>query len=70
MKKHYMAIDQYGNTFHSLLHPRKDLCMKIGCSHVSKMFVDTKDGNARHTGYVISGHWLSVYEVKPINSDN
>ena len=24
--KMYMAIDQYGHTYHGLKHPRKDLC--------------------------------------------
>lgn len=63
--KMYMAIDQYGQTFHSLTHPRKDLCAKLGNSHASAMYVDDKDGNARRIGYVIGGLWLSVYEVRP-----
>jgi len=28
------------------------------------MYVDTKDGTAKHIGYVIAGLWLTVYEVK------
>ena len=70
MKKMFMATDQYGQTFHGLEHPRKDLCGKLGCSHVAKMYNDRKDGSVRHSGYVIAGHWLSLFEVKPINSGN
>lgn len=66
--KMYMAIDQYGQTFHSLTHPRRDLCERIGCKHADKMFVDLKAGGSLHTGYVIAGHWLSVYEVRPMEA--
>ena len=34
--KMYMAIDQYGHTYHGLKHPRKDLCERLCCSHVKK----------------------------------
>lgn len=27
--KMYMAIDQYGQTYHGLKHPRKDLCERL-----------------------------------------
>ena len=64
----YMATDQYGNTFHGLKHPRKDLMEKIGSKHVEKMYVDLKSGGSRQKGYVIGGHWLSVYEVTPMGS--
>ena len=70
-KNRYMAIDQYGEHFHGLVHPRKELCERLGCKHVDKMFVDGKDGGTYHVGYVIGGHWLNVYEVipmrKPVN---
>ncbi len=65
-KKRYMAIDQFGQTYHGLEHPRKDLCERIGCKHVQKMFIDGKDGKMYHVGYVISGYWLNVYEVIPM----
>ena len=42
--KMYMAIDQYGHTYHGLKHPRKDLCERLCCSHVEKMYQDKKDG--------------------------
>jgi hypothetical protein len=66
MKKTYMAIDQYGQTYHGLNHPRKDLMERIGSKHVEKMYVDGKDGIPCFVGYVIGGLWLSLYEVNPI----
>lgn len=42
--KMYMAIDQYGQTYHGLKHPRKDLCERLCNSHVEKMYQDKKDG--------------------------
>jgi len=60
----YMAIDQYGNTFHSLTHPRKDLMVRLNRKHASKMYMDKNDGSAVHVGYVIAGHWLTVYRVE------
>lgn len=61
----YMAVDQYGETYHALIHPRKDLVKRIGVKHVSKMYVDGKDGQVFHVGYVIGGHWLTLYKVEP-----
>ena len=66
--KHYMAIDQYNQTYHGLRHPRKDLLERLGRSKASKMYIDRKDGSSVHVGYVIAGQWLTIYEVKPINS--
>ena len=59
----YMARDQYGNTEHGLQHPRKDPLERAGVRHAEKMFVDGKDGQPKHIGYVISGHWWTVYKV-------
>jgi hypothetical protein len=64
----FMAVDQHGQTYHNLVHPRKDLLERLGYKHADKVYVDnTKTGKARHCGYVIGGHWLEVYEVRPIN---
>lgn len=60
----YMAIDQYGQTFHNLKHPRKDLMHKLCNQHCSKMYIDKKDGSSKHIGYVIGGHWLTVYKIE------
>lgn len=66
--KYYMAIDQYNQTYHELRHPRKDLLERLGRSKASKMYIDRKDGSSVHVGYVIAGQWLTIYEVKRINS--
>lgn len=65
MDKQYMAIDQYGNTYHNLKHPRKDLMERLGRKRATKAYIDTVNGEARHCGYIIAGCWLTLYEVKP-----
>ena len=65
----FMAIDQYGTTYHGLTHPRKDLLDKLCRSSASKMYVDSKDGKTYHTGYVIAGLWLTVYSVQPMRKE-
>ena len=62
----YMAIDQYGQTYHSLTHPRKELCEKLGRKHVEKMYVDKKDGSTKHVGYIINRLWLTLYKVEGV----
>lgn len=42
MKKQYIAIDQYGQIWKNLEHPRKDLMEKIGCSHAEKCMLMEK----------------------------
>lgn len=65
----YMAIDQYGNAYHNLTHPRKELMERIGISRADKMYVDDKQGNTHHIGYVIGPYWLTVYRVLPFKSE-
>lgn len=61
-----MGIDQYGHTYHDLgPHPRKRLMEMLCCSHVEKMYADTNDGDCVHTGYIISGLWITVCDVTP-----
>lgn len=63
-KKVYMAIDQYGQTYHGLSKfPRKDLLERLYSTNATKMYIDDKRGNSYHTGYIINGLWLSLYEV-------
>lgn len=64
----YMAIDQYGNTFHGLKHPRKELLERLGYTHAQKMYQDKTDGSTVHVGYVIGGHWLTLYKVEPVEN--
>ena len=65
MTARYMAVDQHGQTYHGLTHPRKDLLARLGRGHASKMYRDCKDGIACHCGYVIAGRWLEVFAVVP-----
>ena len=60
----YIAFDQYGNTFHIEKHPRKELLEKLCRAHASKMYVDRlNESEPKHIGYVIAGHWLTVYKL-------
>jgi len=60
-----IAIDQYGQTYHSLgCHPRKALLQIFGLTKCNKMYIDTKDGKPRHIGYIMAGLWLSIYTIK------
>ena len=60
----YMAIDQYGQTFHGLRNPRKELLNRLCRKHADKMFIDV-NGEAKHVGYIIGELWLTLYEVLP-----
>jgi hypothetical protein len=61
----YMGIDQYGQTYHGLKHPRKELMETLGNSHVDKMYRDKDNGSYVHVGYIIGGLWITLYEVTP-----
>jgi len=66
MRKTFMAIDQYDQTYHDLgEHPRKELLNRLGHRKCRKMYCDRKDGSAIHVGYVIGRYWCTLYEVKP-----
>ena len=64
-KRLYMGVDQYGQYYHGLQHPRKDLLDRLGRKHADKMYRETQDGESRHVGYVIAGCWIDVFEVIP-----
>mgnify|MGYP003660196240 CR=1 FL=1 len=62
-----MAIDQYGTTFHALgKHPRKELLKRLGYCKAVPMYCDKLDGTTVKTGWIIGGHWLSVFQVVPL----
>lgn len=64
--KQYMGIDQYGEIYYALgAHPRKELCERFGSTHIQKMYTEYKSGIIAHTGYIIKGRWVSLYEVIP-----
>lgn len=55
-------MDQFGNTWHGLEFPRKELMEILNNQHVEKMYVD-RNGKAQHTGYVIGRHLVDIYQV-------
>lgn len=57
-----LGIDQFGQRFAvDPKAPRKSLMASLGTRHADKMYVDTKDG-ARHIGYIVRGHWVTLYQ--------
>jgi hypothetical protein len=61
----YMAIDQYGETYHNLgPRPRKALLDRLGRKHAARMYVNTKTRETVHIGWIIAGRWLTVYRVE------
>lgn len=69
-KVDYMGIDQWGQTFHRLgPHPRKALVEMLGYKHVDKMYRDKRDGRTVHVGYVVGPHWVTLYEVRPLERE-
>jgi hypothetical protein len=59
----YIGIDQHGYIYNIKKYPRKELLDQLGSTHASIMYCDLKSGGSRRKGYVISGHWVEVYEV-------
>ena len=61
----YMARDQYGTTLHfpNATHIRKTLLEKLGRKSCQKMYMDHKNGEPRHIGYVVGKQWFTVYSV-------
>ena len=60
----YMAVDQYGQTYWNLHHPRKELLEKFYRQHADAMYQDFKNGSTKRVGYIISGHWLTVLGIE------
>jgi hypothetical protein len=63
-----LAIDQY-RQIHKIpgKHPRKELMDLFGRRRAAKIYQDKKDGSVVHVGYIVAGHWCSLYapvEVK------
>ena len=67
MRRNYMAIDQYGQTFHNLgPYPRKELLKRLARRSAAKMYVDKVKGPPKHIGWIIGGLWLTIFEVIPM----
>ena len=59
-----MGRDQFGQTYHDLgPHPRKALLEMFDKSHADKMYIDTKDGETKHIGYIVGDLWITLYNV-------
>ena len=57
-----LYLDQYGNHFYA--RTDRELREKVGSSgsRIAKMYVENgADGEPRHVGYVIAGHWLKMF---------
>lgn len=63
MQYNYIGIDQYNQLCRIKAHPRKELMEWLSATHARKMFLDHKDGNSYHIGYVIRGHWIEVFKL-------
>jgi hypothetical protein len=59
----FMGIDQYGNTYHDLKHPRRDLLEILSATRARKIYETNPDGD-RHIGYVIRGLWIRLFKVE------
>lgn len=59
-----IAIDQYGQ-MHKIegKHTRKELMELFGSCSAQKMYIDTKEGESKHVGYIIKGLWLTVFDL-------
>jgi hypothetical protein len=63
-----MGIDQYGYHHDDLgKHPRKELMRRLGRASARKMYHDDKNGNVKHIGYIVSGLWVRLYTVTPLD---
>ncbi len=67
MPKNYMGVDQYSGTYHDLgQYPRKELLARLDRKRCAKIYYDSKTGETIHTGYVVAGLWISLFEIKPM----
>lgn len=59
-----IAIDQYGSTYRiSGKHIRKELLGLHCAKNAQKLYIDDKDGNSHHVGYVIRNLHLQIYKL-------
>lgn len=76
MKLGYLARGSNGTELHLVdpeKHPRAQLMEKLDSHHADKMYVDDKEGNPKHVGYIVREEWFTIYEVhewsRPVNTD-
>ena len=57
-----LARNEYGNVITLPgIHPRKELCEKLGRKHADKVYMTNKNNTNFHIGYVIAGQWWELY---------
>lgn len=54
-----LYVDQYGTRFYA--STVRTLCEQLDHTRATRMYVDGKDGNTYHIGFVIGKHWLRAY---------
>ena len=59
----WLAVDQYGQKEIVKGSPRKALMELHGTKHADRMFVDKQNGGTLSTGWVIAGHWYTVFRL-------
>jgi hypothetical protein len=70
MAKRYMAIDQFGNVYTHLRHPRKDLMAQLGYQHAEKAYEYSRVlGGKVFIGYKIGRLVFRVFRVVPISEE-
>ena len=61
-----LYVDQFGGKWYA--KTVKDLRDQIGGGHVSKMYIDKKDGATVHVGYVVGRLWCRMYRPVEITA--
>lgn len=61
----WLARDQYGNVHEifSTNYPRAWLMEYYSVRSARKIYRDRKDGSMRHVGWIVAGHWFSVFRL-------
>lgn len=59
-KRRFWGIDQHGNVYANLQHPRKELQERLH-GKAYKMYFGKPDGSTSHIGYVIRDMWIRLF---------
>jgi hypothetical protein len=62
LKHNYIAINQLGEIVWIEKFPRKELAERFS-GKIRKMYIDDKEGNACHIGYVVGNLWFDVFRI-------
>ncbi len=66
MKIGYLASGHQGTMIKLLeknKHPRGQLLKALSSKHAQKIYIETKEGETKHVGYIVSGEWFDIFEV-------